>query len=130
MIQRYPSNSGACGDVRDSSVAGARSVLRVIRTAYCCVDSPATPSLVYAAHYTASLAPGRCLRLEMRGLRGFRPTTRYRTLRRVNFRPGNGSQLLRTVVRTNATCCYYVAAKATYVRLLYGQKWGFSALAP
>ena len=25
---------------------------------------------------------------------------------------------------------YYVAAKATYIRLLYGQKWGFSALAP
>ena len=24
----------------------------------------------------------------------------------------------------------YVAAKATYIRLLYGQKWGFSALAP
>ena len=25
---------------------------------------------------------------------------------------------------------YYVAAKATYIRLLYGQKWGFSALTP
>ena len=25
---------------------------------------------------------------------------------------------------------YYVAAKATYIRLLYGQKGGFSALAP
>ena len=25
---------------------------------------------------------------------------------------------------------YYVAAKATYIRLLYGQKWGFSALDP
>jgi len=24
----------------------------------------------------------------------------------------------------------YVAAKATYIRLLYGQKWGFSALDP
>jgi len=26
--------------------------------------------------------------------------------------------------------CCYVAAKATYIRLLYGQKGGFSALAP
>jgi len=25
---------------------------------------------------------------------------------------------------------FYVAAKATYIRLLYGQKGGFSALAP
>jgi len=25
---------------------------------------------------------------------------------------------------------YYVAAKATYIRLLLGQNWGFSALAP
>jgi len=30
----------------------------------------------------------------------------------------------------NKTYGCYVAAKATYIRLLYGQKWGFSALAP
>jgi len=33
--------------------------------------------------------------------------------------------------RSNRNCyCYYVAAKATYIRLLLGQNGGFSALAP
>ena len=40
--------------------------------------------------------------------------------------------LMMNVINKKCAICtvYYVAAKATYIRLLYGQKGGFSALAP
>jgi len=42
----------------------------------------------------------------------------------------DGDRLCPPYRQTLSNTCYYVAAKATYIRLLLGQNGGFSALAP
>ena len=64
----------------------------------------------------------------------YRSNFRFRSSFRSRSRFRSGSNFLVLVlvfvsVIVLVFVCY-VAAKATYIRLLYGQKWGFSALAP
>ena len=59
----------------------------------------------------------------------FREITTIATNERTNTRDHSNHKM--TKCRCCCCCCYcYVAAKATYIRLPFWQKGGFSALAP